>query len=433
MNIPVKTLLTVVVMVMAIGSGVRAEDAAPKNGDTLSLDRCVEIAIANHPDIAGGKAVVTQKEAQVGQAFSGYLPSVDVSGQYNKYESNYKNASDYYSSISDREQYTNTVTLKETLYDFGKRSSQNEAAKLGLDSSRVDVDDLAVTVAINVKSAYYELLRAERSLKLQKEILNTYQQYLKLSNEYYQAGTKSKYDVSKFNVDVTKSILEFTKAQNAVRTARAALNNYMGVPVDRKYDVQDNLHFTQFDVKYDEAIQKAQEKKPELVSLVTQLKAARETVDIEKNAYYPTLTGTAMYGWDGSQQPWSNGWNANVGVTMNVFNGFYTNNKVKEAVAKVAQLQSKIDSIRLRIEGDIRKAYINMEQAVESVRSASTQINQAKESLELAKVRYSSGISSVTEISEATVTYNTAELAYISALYDHKVAQITIEKSMGIR
>jgi outer membrane protein TolC len=52
--------------------------------------------------------------------------------------------------------------------------------------------------------------------------------------------------------------------------------------------------------------------------------------------------------------------------------------------------------------------------------------------MELANGRYASGVGSAIEITDALVAYSNAQTAQAAAIYDHKIAQASIEKSIGL-
>ena len=58
---------------------------------------------------------------------------------------------------------------------------------------------------------------------------------------------------------------------------------------------------------------------------------------------------------------------------------------------------------------------------------------QATENLDIANGRYSAGVGSPVEVTDAQVAYTNAKTTYIQALSDYKVAQASLEKAMGIR
>ncbi len=51
----------------------------------------------------------------------------------------------------------------------------------------------------------------------------------------------------------------------------------------------------------------------------------------------------------------------------------------------------------------------------------------------MAKGRYSSGVGSSIEITDAMITLNNAKMTYITALSDYSIAQANLEKAMGVK
>ena len=60
-------------------------------------------------------------------------------------------------------------------------------------------------------------------------------------------------------------------------------------------------------------------------------------------------------------------------------------------------------------------------------------MKQATENLDIANGRYSAGVGSPVEVTDAQVACSNAKTAYIQALSDYKVAQASLEKAMGVR
>jgi outer membrane protein TolC len=60
-------------------------------------------------------------------------------------------------------------------------------------------------------------------------------------------------------------------------------------------------------------------------------------------------------------------------------------------------------------------------------------VRQATENHELADGRYSAGVGSPIEVTDALISLANAKTAYIAALYDYKVAQASMEKAMGMK
>jgi len=58
---------------------------------------------------------------------------------------------------------------------------------------------------------------------------------------------------------------------------------------------------------------------------------------------------------------------------------------------------------------------------------------QAKENYELASGRYRTGVGNPIEVADATITLNNARANLNTALYNYKMAQAALEKSIGAK
>ena len=120
-------------------------------------------------------------------------------------------------------------------------------------------------------------------------------------------------------------------------------------------------------------------------------------------------------------------------LTVPLFSGFLTSHQVAEAKSALYTLRANEESLRQQILLDVRQAYLNLQAAEASISTAELAAKQAKENLDLANGRYSAGVGSPIEVSDAFATYVTAQATYTGSLYSYKTAQASIEKAMGAR
>src|SRR5208283_2875205 len=106
----------------------------------------------------------------------------------------------------------------------------------------------------------------------------------------------------------------------------------MGVPAAPAYTVEDSLAFNKYEITLEDALSRAMANRPDIKSLVLRTKAAEESVRLANTGYYPALTGSAAYNWEGTRFPLENEWNVGVAVSVPIFNGFLTKHQVGEAV-----------------------------------------------------------------------------------------------------
>jgi outer membrane protein TolC len=118
-------------------------------------------------------------------------------------------------------------------------------------------------------------------------------------------------------------------------------------------------------------------------------------------------------------------------MNIPLFTGFLTKYQVEEAKANLEVLAANEALLRQTIYQDVRQAWLNMREAADRIVVAELSVRQATENLELANGRYASGVGSPIEVTDALVAASNAKTAQISALYDYKLAQSSLEKAAG--
>lgn len=421
--------------------GLEAQEMI-KEGESLNLERCIEIARVKNPALAGARDNVDVTESRIGEARSNYYPQVSGSAGYSRISPLSSGRSVVTSSgevVTNSaggafNQYSAALTLSQNIYDFGRTSSQVKIAGLNRDTSITDLENVAQQTILGVKQAYYGVLQAKRSRDVNIDTVKQFELHLEQAKGFFEVGTKPKFDVTKAEVDLSNARLNLIKAENALRIAVVNLNNAMGVPSSPQYSVEDNLSFKKYEITFEEARLKAFENRPDLKSAVTKSKAAEAGIDSARSNFFPFLTGSASYSWGGeSLNSIDHGWSAGAAVSVPIFNGLLTVYQVKEAKANFNVLKSNEEVLRQTVVLDLQTAYLNLKQAEESVPTAELGVKQAQENMDIANGRYKAGVGNPIEVADAEVLLANAKLNYIQALYNYKVSQADLEKAMGTR
>jgi outer membrane protein len=396
---------------------------------TYNLEQCISIALEKHPSIKASAGSIKAYESKVGQAKANYYPQVSLSTGYQRVgpSSSYNGSTDPYN------QYSASVDLGVTLFDFGKTSTQVAIQDLSLNASKADYDDVVTQVVLNVKNAYYNLLQGERNRDVATDTMKQFQQHLDQANAFFRIGTKPKFDVTKAEVDFGNARLNVLKAENAVRAARITLKDVMGIPENPDFNVADNLGVQKNGLKLNDVLNTAYSNRPNLRSVIAKREAAERSIDLARKGYYPTLSGSAGYGYSGTDFPVESGWNAGASMNFPIFNGLSTRYQVNEAKANLEVLKANEDSIRQGIRLDVQQAYLNVQDTAEQISMAELTVLQAKENYDLASGRYQAGVGNPIEVADSIITLNNAKANLNTALYNYKIAQAALDKAIGAK
>lgn len=406
-------------------------------GEMLTLRHAVEIALKNQPSILAGQSTVRANEATIGQAQANYYPQLTASGSYSKISP--AAGTSTVTTTNRYDQYTSSIGLSQTIFDFGKTPAQVRINTLNTESSRFDLESAVNTVVFNVKQAFYNVLQAQRNKDVADESVKQFQQHLDQAQGFYVVGTKAKIDVTKAEVDLSNARLNLIKAENQVRLSIVTLNSAMGIPDATDYNLEDSLLYTKYELSFEDALSKVYTQRPDLQSLIKKKEAAKASIDLARKSYFPVLSGSANYSYSGTNSsggsgfPLNNGWNYGVSISVPIFSGFDTKYRVAQAHANYETASANEQSLRLDVFSQMQQAYLSLREADESIAASELAVKQAKENVELATGRYQSGAGSPLEVTDALVGLNNAQVAYTQALTDYKNAQASIEKAIGVR
>lgn len=401
-------------------------------GETLGLERCIEIALKEHPAIRAAAHTLKAGESRVGQAKSGYYPQVGGTAGYSRTDPAATTSGRLSSNAgSIYDSYASSVGLSQNIFDFGKTSTQVRIQDLNLEASRADMNHTSAQVVFGVRQAYWGLLRARRNRDVASEVVLQYEQHLGRARGFFDIGLKPKFDVTKAEVDLSNARLNLLRAENALRLAQVALNNAMGLPEPPDYDIRDSLAFQRVTVDLEQALKQAYDRRPDLGSILAKKKSLQETIALQQKGYYPSVTGNASYGWGGDSFPLNRGWSFGASLSIPMFSGFSTKHLVDEARANLDVLKANEETLRQGIFLEVKQAWLNLQEAADRIAAAEIVVRQAAENLDLANGRYAAGVGNPIEVTDALVAESNAKTNFIAALYDYKMAQATLEKATG--
>ena len=106
-------------------------------------------------------------------------------------------------------------------------------------------------------------------------------------------------------------------------------------------------------------------------------------------------------------------------------------NEIKEARYLYDRELANARNTQNAIYLEIQNAYLKLDEKRNQIPVAMLQVKQSKENYELSYGRYRVGEASPTELKDAEIMYEEAQLTYYNALYQYNSAKAELEKSIG--
>lgn len=389
--------------------------------ELLTLDRALERAMQNHPQLHQAQAAVDASKARSEQARSNLLPQINAGANYVPSLSSSRTSNGANLSLS----------ADQVLYDFGQNSNRYEAATV-LSSAQEDSWKLArLQVAQEVRAAYFAAKAAESTVKVALESLQNQQRHLDQVKGFVQIGTRPPIDLAQAQKDVANAQVQLIEAQNSFEIAKAQLSQAMGVE-EGSFSLASTLMpaVPGEEQSLERLLKEALDHHPEYASLTKQRNAQTLTVRTIKAVGMPTLRATTRLAEDTTRlsEP---SWEAGVAFSWPLFNGGATKAQLSEAEANLAKLDAQLVLLRQRIRLDLEKARLAVKGGKAAREAAGKSTKNAMEQLKLAEGRYLAGLGSVLELGDAQLALTNAKAQEIQVEYKLASARIQLLAALG--
>ena len=397
--------------------------SALAGAETITLESCIKTAIEKHPDIIAAAGKVDSQKAAIGENAAGGRPQLKAGTAYTR--------SDSTSAEDGSGSYNTSISVEQSVYDWGKRALKIAAARINTDAASSDYSYTKDNIIAGVRSAYYSLNKSLRQISVAQARYENYEKRLSWAKSYYEVGTKPKIEVTKAATDLANSKLSLVKAKSEAEQNRAQLASSMGLPLMEIGDILDVLSYEEWNVPIQEAVERALANRSDLAGKRKKVEYAMTSLALEKKGLSPDLNASAGYNAYGNAPFDDSGWNAKLSLNIPLYDGGLTKSRVQGAEADLVTAKAQMESTSNQVMLDVRKAWQALSQSKEALQASLEAEKQAKETYELAAGRYEVGVGSSLEISDAVESYASAQNNKILSLYECKQKRLDLEKAMG--
>jgi len=420
-----------------------AADTAP-----VTLDEALAAAAKANVDLL---LSATDRDAAGVEAYAswaGILPRLDVQAVFeNNFNSSGQTLTITPVSLSPVQYEKIIVTTPSNIpiFDGFKSWANIERFKLLVKAADKQYDDAALNVAFDVTSRFYDLVRAERSLKVLEEAVARSEVLVRRTDELYQAGRAPRSETYAAQVTLGNDRISAEQQRARVADARVALSLALGRGADPALEVVPpaGLDRTTFSepLSQESLVDLAKRTRPLLAANQQRILAAGQEVRAAASGYWPSLQANASYG---RQSPWLYGtygvygdfsqqFGVNVGVTLswNIFEGRLTSANVQRANVSERRAQLQAEQALLQVTGQIARARSSYLTLSVSARLAEENLKAAEENLKLAERRYDAGAGTQVEVRDALLNLTRAQLTLLTTRIDAIIARADLNRAVG--
>ncbi|HDT13551.1 MAG TPA: TolC family protein [Candidatus Aminicenantes bacterium] len=434
-------------ILLAVAAALGPAPAAAQAADpaiVLTLEEAIAMALGQNPFHLAAQEKINQARAQVRQAVSGFLPTLNAQGTDTleeklfvlEFPSMIPGEPPTRMSIDFTKDYQMAFSFGLPLFAGGRLTAGYKQANLGVKASRETVRLSEQETIYNTKQAFYGYLLAKEFSAVAEEALRLAEDFMTNVKNLYEVGMASKFDLLRSEVQVANLKPQAIRARNSVEVAALGLKTVCGIDLETPVEVKGELVAPPLDPVSEAIVEEALAERPELRQLDYQRLMAGESLKMARGALLPSLALGGVYNvWGDAlnfqKGTWQNYYTISLSLNLPIFNGFEARARIGQSKALIRELDWTYKGLSKAIALEVRQAVLENDQARETLLSQEKNVEQAREAVRIAELNYAEGLATNLDVSTAQVALSQARTNYSQALYDCAISQAKLEKAVG--
>ncbi len=419
----------VVAVCAAFAVGVSAAHVSAQ-----SLDSELRGLATDHPLIKSAEAQRAAGEQGLRATLSPFLPALDVAGGngYERINTPAFRATPDGPFDTDAENYA--LTLRENLFDGGRKYANRRAARLQLNVLDLTLTNTRQNVLYEGATAYINVLRQAELVTLTSQNGDNIRKQLNLEDERVRRGSGISVDVLQAKSRLQFSMERFVATRGALDEARARYLQVFSHPPEQKSMALPPPPDHLLPKTVDEAVAIALGENAQVESANKRISIGEEQHEAINAEYYPSLDLVlqSKYERDFNGLPGiRRDKSAKVQATWVLFSGLSTQSRSAQAAADTDARRSDYQQTRRKVEEQTRLAWHSLQTANERVGLLENAVNIASEVFASRTKLREAGKETVINVLDAENEVFSARINYASALYDARLAAYQLLLAIG--
>lgn len=392
---------------------------------SLSLEEAVEMALGRNYDVKIAQKDVEKADQQLAGAKGQQQPTLKAGVSLGV------------NDVDDRgfsRTNSNNLSLSMPIYTGGKNELNIAKAKDSVAASHLSLSRTEENIRLDTVLAYYNILEAEKVVKVNAEAVDNYEEHLRNVQDLYNAGSTPRVDVLRSEVELADARQALLQSENQHALAINALKNIIRMDAEVPLTLVDDASFAPVTMSLEQCVELAPQRRKDLEKYRVAVEQAKKDIGIAKSDKLPSVSLSIGNGWEKQLLPENDNHSLTAGVSAswNLFDGNVTEANVKAAQIALEQAEFELAKQADTAEYEVRDAYLSLREAEKRFATTQVAVHKAEEDYFIAREKYRAGEGILLDIIDAQLALSTAKKNYIQATYDYATYRAKLENATGL-
>ncbi len=392
---------------------------------SYTVEQAVAIAKRQNTELAIAAKQMEVARGGVTEARSGFLPSVVSTGLVRRREQ--QEASQLRSN-----EYDVSLRVVQNLYTGGAITSRRAIAHLIEAKRALEYQALVNRVTMDVRIAFYDVLLNRAKVRVREQSVGVLQEELKTQRERLSAGMVGTLNVSRAEVALANEEPELIDAQTRLQNSYLRLRELLGIDPrsntgQSQFEAVGELQYHPHHPDLNECLAYADVARPEIKVRQIDIATENQQLILDRSETRPRVEAFTGYEIYSENDPlvgpeFNHGYVVGLNAVWHIFDGYATRGRLQATRARQDAARQALEATRLSVVSDVRSAFLDLEQADRVLESETHNVQNADESLEIAKGNLSVGLGTQLDVLQAASDVTRTRTTRLGAFYLHNVA-----------
>jgi OMF family outer membrane factor len=422
----------------------RPEEVRIQGTQPITLQQAFELARRNNRQLQVAELTLERSRAALREAQAALYPDLTINSDITRSQSAgseiqaEQSATQGFSSpeASASTGLSGTAQLSYDIYTAGERSGNIRAAEEQARFNQLDVERIASQLGLDVSNDYYNLQAGDELVRINRAAVTNAEASLRDAQALEQAGVGTRFDVLRSQVQLANATQDLTQALGDQLTARRQLARRLSLAQSVNISAADPVEIAGlWNLSLEESIVLAFQNRAELAQQLAQRNISESQRRVALAQIRPRISLITSYdvldNFDDNVKGLADGFSLGARFSLNLYDGGAARARAAQEESNIAIAETNFADARDQVRFEVEQAYADLQSNLENIQTASVALEQAREALRLARLRFQAGVGTQTDVINAENDLTNAEGNRVTAILDYNRALASLRRAIS--
>jgi outer membrane protein TolC len=421
----------------------KPEEVRLQGTQPITLAQVLELARRNNRELQVSLLQLQRSQYAVREAQAALLPNADLSADLTRsgrdaiFGESQSQSSSTANQDTDITRFSGGAQLSYNLYTSGRRQAAIRQAEEQVRFQELDVERQSEEIRLNVSTDYYNLQQEDENVRINTAAVTNAQASLRDAQALEQAGVGTRFAVLQSRVNLANAQQDLTSSISRQQIARRQLATRLNLSQSVNVVAADPVRLAGlWNQTLEQSIILAFQNRPELQQQLAQRNIFEQQRRGALAQIGPQVSLLATYNLGDTFNDNTNAsdeYSVRLRASLNLYDGGAARAQANQRKADIAIAETQFAQQRDRTRFEVEQAFSQLQSNLQNVNTATGALEEARESLRLARLRFQAGVGTQTEVIDAETALTRAEGNRVRAILDYNRALANLQRSVTSR